>query len=114
MSFCTSPTYNLSKHLVKILPPLTGCSFSAVCNSKEFVSFIQTQQLEEDEVLVSFDLISLFTKVPTTLALEVVQQRLTSDGTLQERTSLTVDDIMSLLSLCLDATYITFRIVTYQ
>ena len=63
---------------------------------------------------MSFDVISLFTKVPTALALEVVQQRLTSDGTLQERTSLTVDDIMSLLSLCLDGTYFTFRNVTYQ
>ena len=51
---------------------------------------------------MSFDVISLFTKVPTALALEVVQQRLTSDETLQERTSLTVDDIIGLLSLCLD------------
>ena len=63
---------------------------------------------------MSFDIISLFIKVPTTLALEIVQQRLTSDGTLQERTSLTVDDIMGLLSLCLDATYFAFRNVTYQ
>ena len=77
--------------------------------SKEFAPFIQTQHLEEGEVLVSFDVISLFTKVPTALALEVVQQRLTSDRTLQERTSLTVDDVMGLLSLCLDATYFAFR-----
>ena len=114
VSFCTSPTYSLSKRLVKILSPLASCSFSAVRNSKEFFSFIQTQQLEEDEVLVSFDVISLFTKVATALALEVVQQHLTSDGTLQECTSLTVDYSMSLLSLCLDATYFTFRNVTYQ
>ena len=63
VSFCTSPTYSLSKHLVKILSPLLGTTSSTVCNSGDFVSFVRSMALS-DEVLVSFDVVSLFTKIP--------------------------------------------------
>ena len=33
VSFLTSPTYNLSKHLAKVLGPLVGNTLSAVRNS---------------------------------------------------------------------------------
>ena len=113
VSFCTSPTYNLSKYLVGILSPLVGHSPSAVKNSKEFVQFTQTIRLEE-EVLVSFDVVSLFTKIAIPLALEVARRRLENDVSLDERTPLSVDDIMSLLSLCLNVTYFVFRGVFYK
>ena len=57
------------------------------------------------EVLVSFNVISLFTQVPTTRAAQVCRQRLQDDPSLPDRTNLTVEDICSLLGLCLEATY---------
>lgn len=63
VSFYTSTTFNLSKCLVKVL------SWWHVCNSKEFVSFIRQECLDPDEVLVSFDVVSLFTKIPIIFAL---------------------------------------------
>ena len=98
VSFYTSPTYGLSKHLVGILSPLVGKTSSAVRNSREFISFCQSVSLR-DEVLISFDVISLFTKIPIDLALEVARERLEDDTTLDDRTILSVDDILSLLSL---------------
>ena len=56
-----SPMYQLSKHISDLLSPLVGQSSSAVHNSKEFTKFITSQTLLEDEVLVSFDTVSLFT-----------------------------------------------------
>ena len=82
---------------------------SAVKNSREFASFIQLVCLESDETLVSFDVVSLFTRIPVELAISVARSRLESDEFLSERTNLTIDDIVSLLSLCLKATYFTFR-----
>ena len=67
-----------------------------------------------DEVLISFDVISLFTKIPIDLALEVARERLENDTTLDDRTILSVDDILSLLSLCLNATYFSFRGTFYK
>lgn len=113
-SFVQSPTYQLSKHLSTLLSPLVGNSSSAVKNSKEFATFIREQTLQSDEVLVSFDVKSLFTNVPTSLAIDVAHRRLLSDDSLDERTALDVDEIIVLLKLCLDATYVCFRGKYYQ
>ena len=86
--FCSSPTYNLSKHLVTLLYSLVGATSSAVQNLKDFTHFIQQQNLAGEDILGSFDVISLFTKVPVSLALEVACQQVEVDGTLPDRSNL--------------------------
>ena len=81
-------------------------------NSKDFVSSIRS--IQKDEVLVSFDVVSLFTRVPIELALQVAHQRLEADDTLADRTTLNINDIVSLLSLRLNATFFSYRGVFYQ
>ena len=114
VSFVSSPTYSLSKHLVSILSPLVGNPEHHVQNSTDFAKFISAQTIEDNEVLVSFDVVSLFTRIPTSLAIQVARQRLHDDTSLPERTSLTPKEIVSLLELCLNATYFTFRSTYYQ
>ena len=63
---------------------------------------------------MSFDVTSLFTNVPTSLAVDVAHRRLQDDDTLEERTALEVEEIVTFLKLCLDATYICFRGKYYQ
>ena len=62
------PSYQLSKHLAKILAQLVGNTDSHVTNSSEFVSFIQRQKLAQKDILMSFDVVLLFTCVPVELA----------------------------------------------
>ena len=71
--------------------------------------FVQSMCLDDGETMVSFDGVSLFTKIPVDLALRVAQHRLESDDTLPDCTGFGVEEIMSLLSLCLSATYFSFR-----
>ena len=55
--------------------------------------------------MVSFDVVSLFTCMPTTLALQVTKNRLEADPAISERTNMSVDSIMNLLEFVLDNSY---------
>ena len=105
-----SVTYPLAKHLARLLGPLVGKTEHHVKDSKEFVQFVHTLNLAEDEMMVSFDVKSLFTSVPTEMACEVARKRLEveaekGDSSVLASTGLDVEDIILLLRLCLDTTY---------
>ena len=104
-----SPTYNLSKELARILSPLRGKTTSYIKNSSHFVEMIKDRTISESDLMVSFDIKSLFTRVPIKECLEIVEEKLNSDDTLGERTTLTPSTITNLLSLCMSSTYFGFE-----
>ena len=114
VSFVNSPMYQLSKHFSSLLSSLVGCSLSFVRNSKEFAVFANSLELRDDETFVSFDVVSLFTSVPLDLAIDIAYKRMSDDESLHDRTCLEVDDIVALLELCLNATFMCFRGCFYQ
>ena len=87
--------------LARILSPVVGNTDYTVKNSCEFTDFIRDKTLDACEELVSFDVVSLFTKIPVDLAVKVAEERLREDASLGQRTSLPVEDIIHLLSFCI-------------
>ena len=75
---------------------------------------IHTSQKLNGEVLISFDVVSLFTNIPTDLAIQIAHRHLEADDTLEDRTNLDVNNIILLLELCLNATYLQFQQLYYQ
>ncbi|XP_070393726.1 dnaJ homolog subfamily B member 6-like [Dermacentor albipictus] len=69
---------------------------------------------EDDEVMVSFDVVSLFASIPTDLAVEACTSALESDRTLPGRSPIDVPDLQRLLCFCLGNTYICFDKVFYR
>ena len=65
-------------------------------------------------MLVSFDVVSLFTKIPVDLAIKVATIRLRYDDSLWQRTSLPLEDITDLLSFCLNTTQFVFEGTYYK
>ena len=59
-------------------------------------------------MLVSFDIVSLFTKIPVDVAIKVATNRLRYD------TSLPLEDITDLLSFCLNTTQFVFEGTYYK
>ena len=114
VSSCGSITHPSSKLLSKILGPLVGKTDHHVLNSKEFVKKVKDERIEEDEVIVSYDVVSLFTSVPVDRAITIIHQRLLSDPTLAERTKISVNNIVSLLSFVLNTTYFVYDGVYYK
>ena len=104
-----SPLYQLSKFISSIISPLVGNTPHTVKNSFDFVRFLSSCECSNNEVMVSFDVISLFTRIPVKLAVEIVKCRLQNDDNLCDRTKLSVDEIVDLMQFCLDNNHFVFR-----
>ena len=88
-----SSLYNTSKYLTTILSPI----------ARE----IKNIKIDDDEVMVSFDVVSLFT-------CQYIRTKLEQDDTLTSHTNLTIDDIISLLDFTLSNNYFIYNNVTYK
>ncbi|XP_059067539.1 uncharacterized protein LOC131044502 [Cryptomeria japonica] len=96
-----SPTYKLAAFLAKLISPLVGNSNSFIKDSNQFVQFIKDTKLDPQDTLVSFDVVSLFTKVPILDAIEIVKLKVN-------------EEIASLVELCLRSTFFAFQGVIYE
>ena len=65
-------------------------------------------RIEEDKMLVSFDVTSLFTNVPIDKVVQVIRDKLQGDKTLADRTTLSPDRIAELFEACLRSTYFSY------
>jgi len=102
VSFCGSPSYQLSKYLTTILQPLTDKSRRKLQSTENFIDAIKTVQIPDDYELVSFDVKSLFTSIPLQLALQCTETAIQQSTV---KLPLPTEDIMDLMNLCLTSTY---------
>ena len=109
-----SVSYGVAKELSRIIKPLVGSTEHHVNNSKEFIEEIKKIKLEEGESITSYDVSALFTSVPITSALDIINNKLQQDADLHNRTNMTTANIIELLDFCLNNTYFTFQGVFYQ
>ncbi len=75
VDFMGSPTYEWARHLATILKQLTGQTTTYVHNVATFCDEVKRFTIEDTEVMVSYDVVSLYTKVPIQQALEIIQQK---------------------------------------
>ena len=106
--------YDLSAYLANILSPLTGKSEYTVTNSAHFVSTVSNETILDNEIMVSFDVESLFTNVPIDDAVQAVLQKLENDPGLADRTTLTPAQIADLLTFVLKSTYFQYNGSIYE
>ena len=67
-----------------------------------------------DEIMVSFDVRSLFTSIPVDLALTIVNERLQKDQDLAERTNMSISNSMKLLEFVLNHNYFKHNNIHYK
>ena len=64
--------------------------------------------------MLSFDVVSLFTKIPVHIAKSIIFDPLKCHSKLKIRCKLNINEIMNILDLCLDNTYLSFRKKFYR
>ncbi|XP_049868146.1 uncharacterized protein LOC126368293 [Pectinophora gossypiella] len=101
VSQINTPTYDLAKHVARVLQNLVGHTSSFVRDSRQFVDFLSRMNVEKEEVMVSFDVESLFTNVPVQECLEVVKKKLHDNNIPME--------YAKLVEHCLLSSYFVYR-----
>ena len=109
-----SVSYGVAKELAKIIKPLMGCSIHHVQNSTQFAEEMKRTRIEQGECITSYDVTALFTSIPVPSALDIIRSKLEQDADLSNRTSMSADNIIELLSFCLNNTHFVFQEEFYE
>ena len=89
-----TPTYGISKFLVKIIQPTLNKSQHKIKNSFEFVNEEETWKISPPEIQVSYDVVSLYLSVLLNRAIDVIIKYLKNDlNNDKTKTKLTLVDI---------------------
>ena len=104
----------MSRCLSKILRPLLGTSGRILKNTNDLVETMEEVTLNEDEMLVSYDVKSLFTIIPVEESIGICERKLNEDETLGDRMSMDVATIIRLLWFCLTTTSFQYKGTHYQ
>jgi hypothetical protein len=105
VSSTDSPCYALAQFLHKIPSLLAGNTGSFVKNSEHFIKSIQDINMQREDYLVRYDVVSIFANIPVEEVLQVMRNRLSTDPSFPERSPLQVEDVMELMDICLTTTY---------
>ncbi len=102
VAFNNTPTYSPAKWTSKTLKPLTETSLATVKATTSFLRRIQDLTIADDEVMVSFDVVSLSTSIAQDLSCMAIRQLLESG---HNNMSLTTGEMMTLLEFCLNTVF---------
>ena len=87
--------------LAKLIAPLVRNTLASIMDSSHFFEFIKDKTLVNFDLLMSFYVVSLFTKVPIQDSLEIFKWK-------------TNDEIATLVKLCLRSTFFLFQDIIYE
>ena len=104
----------MAKVFSKVLKPLVGKSPHLVQSTSDFVNKPKKITLQLGVCLTSYGVTALFTSVPIEPALLIIKNLLEKDDRLQDRTVLSVQNIIDLLQFCLHNTYFSFQNKFYE
>ncbi|XP_076041930.1 uncharacterized protein LOC143025806 [Oratosquilla oratoria] len=83
-------------------------------NSSEFLEKVRDVRVESDEIMVSFDVKSMFTSLPQDLVKRAVLSAMEETRGYLDNEKLSTSELMRLLNLCLDSTFFSFRDTVYH
>ena len=104
----------MSQYVSRILTPYARGTLSFIENAQHFRELIADLTISEDEVLVSFDVKSLFTSVPVEDALTAVKETIAQDNEFETRNQISAETLIAMVKTCLSTTSFQFKNQHYE
>ena len=114
VSYSGSPLYNLNKYIANILKAYVRDENKNTKNSTMFSHYIRNVPIEDDEILISFDVTSLYTNIPIIDTLNIIKDYVNSDDQFIRKTAIPQDQFLDLVHLVLTTTWCTLNSQFYQ
>jgi len=111
VSFINSPFYSFASFLHKIILKSLPLARSNIINSFKLYERFSNFQLNNNDILLSLDVVSLFTNVPTELAISGLKNKWFY---ISKNTSIPLDEFLIAITFVLSSTYFTFDDVIYK
>lgn len=108
-----APTYKIAKWLVNKFNEMNFTS-RAIKNREEFLEKTNNLRIEEDELIVSFDVKALFPSVPINESLEYLKDWIAAQNTEEENWKNKAKEYYKLAKLCMEEDYFEFRNELYR
>ena len=106
VSNINTATYQLEKHLSKVLSPLRESEHN-IKSTKNFIQQIKKELIPAGYEMVSFDMKSLFTNVPLDRTIDIILTRVCDRKDL--KTPITRCEIKEMLTLCTKNVHFTYN-----
>ncbi|XP_024872108.1 uncharacterized protein LOC112454769 [Temnothorax curvispinosus] len=106
-----SPLYNMANFLHNILVKSVPKPESYIKDGWSFVELIRDVRIEDDDVLISLDVTSLFTNIPKDLVLQAIKNRWNH---VSNETKLSLPQFLSAVDLILSSTSFSFNGQIYE
>ena len=111
VSNINAPTFKVAKFLSEIINKILGCNLYHVRDSWSFCNFIRGVKVPAGYIMVSFDVISLFTNTPVDLVIKAIENRWDE---IESLSPLPKTEFVSTMKLILNTTYFSFNNTIYK
>ena len=108
------PLSSLSSYINDIITPSIRNSIFSIKNKFKFVEEVKNLRISRNDIMVSLDIVNLFTNIPLDFTLNIVHDKLCSDDSLSERCKLPITEIMNLINFIMNNNYFTFNKKFYK
>ena len=105
---------NLNKYIANILKAYVKGRNNNAKNSTTFSNYITNVPTKDDEILISFDVTSLYTNVPITDTVNIIKDYVNNDDQFTRKTAIPQEKFLDLVNLVLTTTWYTFNSQFYQ
>lgn len=111
VSCIQSPFYKLSKFLANIISNITSQNNYYIKNSFQFKDFIDTIELNNNEQIISLDVVSMYTNIPIDLAKHILQEKWHK---IEKFTDLPMKEFLKAVEIALTSTYFQYNNCFYR